>query len=284
MQHALVETAVRTDKTHFDWKANAAGKYYSRFYGFGRVDADALVQYVSNKQRPVCMYTWKDVIQNNVSLLISNNATMPTLIVFNVTNDILVEYVQIRISTTTAKGAEKKSNLVMAIRSPHGTKSILTEGRLLLQDLVQFRFSSMQFWGEQSRNVTHSKWYFAIYDKMAQHVPITLEQVELSLFGLPPQGMVCKEQHLQSDEPLVLWLQLVIAASLILVMVVSLCAALMLLFLCTRGCTWIKQTRHREWQKLVATTNPNMDDLEHDNIELLEPPKQQQHGAAVYYV
>lgn len=281
VQHALVETAVRTDKAHFDWKSNAAGKNYSRYYGFGRVDADSLIRYVLNMPQPVCMHTWKEVMQRNVSVLISNFASMPTLILFNVSNTLLVEYVQIRITTLTAKGVEKKSNLVVAIRSPHGTMSVITEGRLLLQDLIQFRFSSLQFWGEQSRNVTHSAWYVAIYDKMAQHVPITLEQVELSIYGLPPHGTECKEQHSNIDEPMELWLQFAIALSLITVMAVSLCSALLVFFLCTRNCTCIKRARQREWQQLVATTNPNIGELESDNIELLVPPKQQ-HGA-VYY-
>ncbi len=190
VQWIIVLTSTRTDLQHVSWHQNAAGHYFSKFYGYGRLDAYKAVTMAMN---------WTNVCTNYVTetrslgqddrivttpIIIPKNFTTP-LVVYTLqdVSEITVESVSIILSAT----ARKRGQLIFAVASPSGTISILSEGRNndYGSNYEQQIFSSVEFWGENARGM----WAFSIYDndrdKTQSGYNAYLTSVQLLVHGSP---------------------------------------------------------------------------------------------------
>lgn len=57
MQHIIVDTTLMTSPLDEGWRRNGAGKWFNQKFGFGRLDASALVERARN---------WTNVIEQKV--------------------------------------------------------------------------------------------------------------------------------------------------------------------------------------------------------------------------
>ena len=67
VQHIIVRTAKIIDHNHEDWTVNAAGRYVSHVFGYGVLDAEAVVEVAKN---------WKQVPEQHACVE-SYNASRP---------------------------------------------------------------------------------------------------------------------------------------------------------------------------------------------------------------
>jgi subtilisin-like proprotein convertase family protein len=155
VQYILIHSAERNRPGHSSWRQNAAGYFYSHFFGFGRVDATRAVDLASR---------WDSVPANLPPLTNINTqqANIPDATgfgreagVYQTTLDIaeqrMLEHVQITVNYTAAR----RGDLRFVLTSPSGTRSELLPPRpndnANGSQGITWTFSSNEFWGESSQ-------------------------------------------------------------------------------------------------------------------------------------
>uniref|UniRef100_A0A3Q2T8Q9 Proprotein convertase subtilisin/kexin type 5b n=1 Tax=Fundulus heteroclitus TaxID=8078 RepID=A0A3Q2T8Q9_FUNHE len=163
VQHIIVKTSRAGHLSAPDWKTNAAGYNVSHLYGFGLMDAEAMVKEAEQwKQVPVqhvCVETADRQIRNSLPLFVSATGCSdnPNLKV------IYLEHVVVRITITHPRRGDLSINLT----SPSGTKSQLLANRLFDHSMEGFKnweFMTTHCWGEKAAG----DWILEIYDSPSQ--------------------------------------------------------------------------------------------------------------------
>ncbi len=192
VQWIIVKTSTKTDVRHASWKRNAAGYYFSKHYGYGRLDAYKAVT-TAKSWTNVCdkysTYTRKVGINPGETSLplsgveIPKNSSYP-LVLYASFEDIPPMTVE-SVSVIISANAKRRGQLVFAVGSAQGTISMLSEGRNndFGSDYNQQIFSTVQMWGESGKGI----WGFSIYDNnrdLSQAgVVSTLTEVQLIIYG-----------------------------------------------------------------------------------------------------
>ncbi|WP_125719524.1 S8 family serine peptidase [Pseudoalteromonas rubra] len=136
IRHLLARTATKVDPARADievngitalegWSTNAAGHTFSPYYGFGLIDVDKateLVRRYAIEQLPseLVKTPWYG-LNEAVNATIADDASQTTTATINVTDDLFIEGVQIRLNAQHAR----ISDLKVELESPSGTRSIL---------------------------------------------------------------------------------------------------------------------------------------------------------------
>lgn len=168
-QHLLVKTCKKVDpndtsgSSYGGWRANAAGIEFNPNYGFGLIDAAALVD--AAKQ-----YTGVTPDANLTSGLISTNVTIPDnningeQVSFTFPNNAIIENVQVFVNWKS----ERNNDLELFVRSPQGYWSkmltpLSTTG-YTYDDVNWTRyFVTNAFWGQG----TQGQWTVLLRDRVA---------------------------------------------------------------------------------------------------------------------
>nr|XP_060611471.1 proprotein convertase subtilisin/kexin type 6 isoform X1 [Anolis sagrei ordinatus] len=203
VQHLLIKTSRPAHLLAPDWKTNGAGRRVSHLYGFGLVDAEALVVEAKKWQtvpaQHICVGT-----SNKKSWFIPANKTVRTATVTNACADQLdhhvayLEHVIVRVSIAHPRRGDLQINLI----SPSGTKSQLL-GRRQHDDSSEgfkhWEFMTVHCWGEKASG----EWTLEVQDK-PYHVRNPemqgkLKEWSLILYGTvePPSSNV-NSQHSRS--------------------------------------------------------------------------------------
>ncbi|XP_035019066.1 proprotein convertase subtilisin/kexin type 6 [Hippoglossus stenolepis] len=154
IQHLLVKTSRPVHLKADDWKTNAAGHRVSHLYGFGLVDAEAMVVEASKwrtvppqhtcSQRLVRATRYIHAGQNlNSSITTSGCSVEPEQLV-----DYL-EHVVVRVLIAHPRRGDLEINLI----SPSGTRSQLLAKRLFdssNEGFNNWEFMTVHFWGERA--------------------------------------------------------------------------------------------------------------------------------------
>ncbi|XP_056318573.1 proprotein convertase subtilisin/kexin type 6 [Danio aesculapii] len=168
VQHLLVKTSRQAHLKANDWKTNAAGHKVSHLYGFGLVDAEAMV--VEAKK-------WRNVPAQHICSKTSDRRTryiraeqkLNASISSNGCRDqseqtvVFLEHVVVRVLIVHPRRGDLEINLI----SPSGTRSQLLAQRLFDNSNEGFRnweFMTVHCWGEKAEGT----WTLEISDSPSQ--------------------------------------------------------------------------------------------------------------------
>ncbi|XP_075881992.1 proprotein convertase subtilisin/kexin type 5b isoform X2 [Nelusetta ayraudi] len=201
VQHIIVKTSRAGHLSAPDWKTNAAGYNVSHLYGFGLMDAEAMVKEAERwKQVPtqhVCVESADRQIRTIRPEHVVRSVYKATGCTDNPNNHVIyLEHVVVRITITHPRRGDLSINLT----SPSGTKSQLLANRLFDHSMEGFKnweFMTTHCWGEKAAG----DWVLEIYDSpsqlRSQKVPGKLKEWSLVLYGTS----VHPYSSLRSDKP-----------------------------------------------------------------------------------
>uniref|UniRef100_A0A3Q3X320 Uncharacterized protein n=1 Tax=Mola mola TaxID=94237 RepID=A0A3Q3X320_MOLML len=186
VQHIIVKTSRAGHLSAPDWKTNAAGYNVSHLYGFGLMDAEAMVKEAERwKQVPaqhVCVENADRQIRTIRPEHVVRSVYKATGCTDNPNHVIYLEHVVVRITITHPRRGDLSINLT----SPSGTKSQLLANRLFDHSMEGFKnweFMTTHCWGEKAAG----DWVLEIYDSpsqlRSQKVPGKLKEWSLVLYG-----------------------------------------------------------------------------------------------------
>ncbi|XP_061789194.1 proprotein convertase subtilisin/kexin type 5b isoform X2 [Nerophis lumbriciformis] len=201
VQHIIVKTSRAGHLSAPDWKTNAAGYNVSHLYGFGLMDAEAMVKEAERwKQVPsqhVCVESADRQIRTIRPEHMVRSVYKATGCTDNPNHHVIyLEHVVVRITITHPRRGDLSINLT----SPSGTKSQLLAKRLFDHSMEGFKnweFMTTHCWGEKAAG----DWVLEIYDSpsqlRSQKVPGKLKEWSLVLYGTS----VHPYSSLRSDKP-----------------------------------------------------------------------------------
>ncbi|KAI9018202.1 peptidase S8/S53 domain-containing protein [Hyaloraphidium curvatum] len=189
-QYLIAETSVPVNTADGSWDTLASGKRYSPKYGFGRVDAFAMVDTARN---------WKNVpaqtsipyIGQQVGKRIPHGATGVSETITITPGAVAaarlgtVEHVLVYVTVTHPT----RGQLSYEIVSPSGIRSIIGEARpydVSSQGLSNWTFMSLKYWGDQAAG----DWTFTIRDEIDESRTGELVSWGLKIYGAQGEGVV----------------------------------------------------------------------------------------------
>ncbi|TRY60185.1 hypothetical protein DNTS_003795 [Danionella cerebrum] len=187
VQHIIVKTSRAGHLSAPDWKTNAAGYNVSHLYGFGLMDAEAMVKEAEHwKQVPqqhICVENADKQIRTIRPEHVVRSVYKATGCTDNANHHVIyLEHVVVRITITHPRRGDLSINLT----SPSGTKSQLLANRLFDHSMEGFKnweFMTTHCWGEKAAG----DWILEIYDSpsqlRSQKAPGKLKEWSLVLYG-----------------------------------------------------------------------------------------------------
>uniref|UniRef100_A0A8C8IK13 P/Homo B domain-containing protein n=1 Tax=Oncorhynchus tshawytscha TaxID=74940 RepID=A0A8C8IK13_ONCTS len=168
VQHIIVKTSRAGHLNAPDWKTNAAGYNVSHLYGFGLMDAEAMVKEAERwKQVPaqhICVESADRQIRTIRPEHLVRSVYKATGCIDNFNHHVIyLEHVVVRITITHPRRGDLSINLT----SPSGTKSQLLANRLFDHSMEGFKnweFMTTHCWGEKASG----DWILEIHDSPSQ--------------------------------------------------------------------------------------------------------------------
>jgi len=147
VQHLIIRSAITVRPDDKGWITNSAGLRFHIYYGFGRIDADALVTLGQN---------WA-LVPEQTTIELKSNATFQTIANYDLAtidcafggDNFHLEHVIARVSIHHPR----RGDLAYDLQSPAGTWSRLASPRRNDRspgDLKDWDFVTVAFWGEQA--------------------------------------------------------------------------------------------------------------------------------------
>uniref|UniRef100_H3D124 Proprotein convertase subtilisin/kexin type 5b n=1 Tax=Tetraodon nigroviridis TaxID=99883 RepID=H3D124_TETNG len=203
VQHIIVKTSKAGHLSAPDWKTNAAGYNVSHLYGFGLMDAEAMVKEAERwKQVPaqhVCVESADRQMRTIRPEHVVRSVYKATGCTDNYNHVIYLEHVVVRITITHPRRGDLSINLT----SPSGTKSQLLANRLFDHSMEGFKnweFMTTHCWGEKAAG----DWVLEIYDSpsqlRSQKVPGKLKEWSLVLYGTSVHPYILRSEKPRSAE------------------------------------------------------------------------------------
>jgi subtilisin-like proprotein convertase family protein len=156
--HITARTAKKNDSSNPDWTTNGAGYNINHQYGFGALDAGAAVA-LAKTWTPVGAQQIFNSGTLNVGQAIPDGDANGITQTFNVTQDVLLERVQVQFNAThTSRG-----NLDIILTSPAGTKSVLAAQWDDDADDYNWSFDTVRHWDES----TQGTWSLQVIDNVS---------------------------------------------------------------------------------------------------------------------
>jgi subtilisin family serine protease/subtilisin-like proprotein convertase family protein len=164
------------------WVVNSAGIRFHNWFGFGRVDATAAVNFAQTYVSPFGAYQETNWLHEaaGLTLNIPDFTAQGAVSTLSVNQSLRAEAVQIRVWVTHADVSE----LALELTSPTGTKSILINGRNSLRGLPNYQgelFLSNAFYREQITGI----WTLRVFDLKTGNPAGTLTRWMLNFAGSP---------------------------------------------------------------------------------------------------
>ncbi|XP_035483897.2 proprotein convertase subtilisin/kexin type 6 isoform X2 [Scophthalmus maximus] len=154
VQHLLVKTSRPVHLKADDWKTNAAGHRVSHLYGFGLVDAEAMVLEATKWRTVPSQHTCSQVPLRRSRYIHAGQSLNSSLTTSGCSEEPeqLVEYMEhvvVKVMIIHPRRGDLEINLI----SPSGTRSQLLAKRLFDSSNEGFRnweFMTVHFWGERA--------------------------------------------------------------------------------------------------------------------------------------
>ncbi|PRD33332.1 UNVERIFIED_CONTAM: Fur1 [Trichonephila clavipes] len=177
MQHIVVRTAKPENLFARDWATNGVGRNVSHSFGYGMMDAYAMVKlariWTSVPQQKICEIKGLNINQ----LILPRNQATATLIV-NCGNVKYLEHVQAKLTIS----ATKRGDLHIYLTSPMGTKSTLLAQRppdSSRSGFDNWPFMTVHMWGENPNGI----WKLEIFNDGRYGGRAMLKEWNLVLYG-----------------------------------------------------------------------------------------------------
>uniref|UniRef100_A0A3P8W2P8 Proprotein convertase subtilisin/kexin type 5b n=1 Tax=Cynoglossus semilaevis TaxID=244447 RepID=A0A3P8W2P8_CYNSE len=187
VQHIIVKTSRAGHLSAPDWKSNAAGYNVSHLYGFGLMDAEAMVKEAERWRQVPAQHVCVESADRQIRTIRPEHVVRSVYKGTGCTDNpnhhvIYLEHVVVRITITHPRRGDLSINLT----SPSGTKSQLLANRLFDHSMEGFKnweFMTTHCWGEKAAG----DWVLEIYDSpsqlRSQKVPGKLKEWSLVLYG-----------------------------------------------------------------------------------------------------
>uniref|UniRef100_A0A672HAL6 Proprotein convertase subtilisin/kexin type 5b n=1 Tax=Salarias fasciatus TaxID=181472 RepID=A0A672HAL6_SALFA len=187
VQHIIVKTSRAGHLSAPDWKTNAAGYNVSHLYGFGLMDAEAMVKEAERWKPVPAQHVCVESADRQIRTIRPEHVVRSVYKATGCTDNpnhhvIYLEHVVVRITITHPRRGDLSINLT----SPSGTKSQLLANRLFDHSMEGFKnweFMTTHCWGEKAAG----DWVLEIYDSpsqlRSQKVPGKLKEWSLVLYG-----------------------------------------------------------------------------------------------------
>ncbi|KAM3611892.1 uncharacterized protein V6R79_025475 [Siganus canaliculatus] len=187
VQHIIVKTSRAGHLSAPDWKTNAAGYNVSHLYGFGLMDAEAMVKEAERWKQVPAQHVCVESADRQIRTIRPEHVVRSVYKATGCTDNpnhrvIYLEHVVVRITITHPRRGDLSINLT----SPSGTKSQLLANRLFDHSMEGFKnweFMTTHCWGEKATG----DWVLEIYDSpsqlRSQKVPGKLKEWSLVLYG-----------------------------------------------------------------------------------------------------
>ncbi|XP_022613490.1 proprotein convertase subtilisin/kexin type 5 isoform X1 [Seriola dumerili] len=201
VQHIIVKTSRAGHLSAPDWKTNAAGYNVSHLYGFGLMDAEAMVKEAERWRQVPTQHVCVESADRQIRTIRPEHVVRSVYKATGCTDNpnhhvIYLEHVVVRITITHPRRGDLSINLT----SPSGTKSQLLANRLFDHSMEGFKnweFMTTHCWGEKAAG----DWVLEIYDSpsqlRSQKVPGKLKEWSLVLYGTS----VHPYSSLRNDKP-----------------------------------------------------------------------------------
>ncbi|XP_013927534.1 PREDICTED: proprotein convertase subtilisin/kexin type 5-like [Thamnophis sirtalis] len=210
IQHIIVRTSGAGHLIANDWKTNAAGYKVSHLYGFGLMDAEAMVveaeKWTTVPPQHVCIENTDRQIKTIRPDNIRNGPDNGVRSIYKATgcadntnhHVIYLEHVVVRITITHPR----RGDLAIYLTSPSGTRSQLLANRLFDHSMEGFKnweFMTTHCWGEKAAG----DWILEIYDTPSQlrnvKTPGKLKEWSLVLYGTSIQPYSPRNDFLKGE-------------------------------------------------------------------------------------
>uniref|UniRef100_A0A672HDG3 Proprotein convertase subtilisin/kexin type 5b n=1 Tax=Salarias fasciatus TaxID=181472 RepID=A0A672HDG3_SALFA len=182
VQHIIVKTSRAGHLSAPDWKTNAAGYNVSHLYGFGLMDAEAMVKEAERWKPVPAQHVCVESADRQIRTIRPEHVVRSVYKATGCTDNpnhhvIYLEHVVVRITITHPRRGDLSINLT----SPSGTKSQLLANRLFDHSMEGFKnweFMTTHCWGEKAAG----DWVLEIYDSPSQ-LRRKLKEWSLVLYG-----------------------------------------------------------------------------------------------------
>ncbi|ETE68280.1 Proprotein convertase subtilisin/kexin type 5, partial [Ophiophagus hannah] len=210
IQHIIVRTSQARHLIANDWKTNAAGYKVSHLYGYGLMDAEAMVveaeKWTTVPPQHVCIENTDRQIKTIRPDNIRNGPDNGVRSIYKATgcadnanhHVIYLEHVVVRITITHPR----RGDLAIYLTSPSGTRSQLLSNRLFDHSMEGFKnweFMTTHCWGEKAAG----DWILEIYDTPSQlrnvKTPGKLKEWSLVLYGTSIQPYSPRNDFLKGE-------------------------------------------------------------------------------------
>ncbi|KAG1055917.1 hypothetical protein G6F43_002155 [Rhizopus delemar] len=169
MQHLCVQTAVPISTEDSDWKELPSGRIYNHKFGYGKLDAYALVE-AAKGFKSVNQQTWLELPSPVKKRAIPDSTGLRTRkalkSIVKVTEGMIKAAGLLRLEHVTATvniEHERRGDLVINLESPHLVKSELATRRILDKSkdgILNWKFMSVKHWEEDPIG----DWVLSVYD------------------------------------------------------------------------------------------------------------------------
>ncbi|XP_047436078.1 proprotein convertase subtilisin/kexin type 6 [Mugil cephalus] len=187
VQHLLVKTSRPVHLKADDWKTNAAGHRVSHLYGFGLVDAEAMVLEASKWKTVPSQHICSQIPDRRTRLIRAGQTLNSSITTSGCSEEseqhvAYLEHVVVKVQIIHPRRGDLEINII----SPSGTRSQLLAKRLFDSSSEGFRnweFMTVHFWGEKAEGT----WNLEIIDSPSKlrkpGVPGSLKEWTLTLYG-----------------------------------------------------------------------------------------------------
>ncbi|GAA5996273.1 S8 family peptidase [Rhodotorula paludigena] len=188
MQHLCVRTAVQINPNDPDWQMTASGRPYNHKYGFGKLDAYAIVEAAKTWQLVKPQAWWLSPVSfaNPTNNAAGEPVTADGAVAqIEVTRDDLkranVEKLE-HVTITVNIAHQRRGNLEVELVSPRGMKSILARPRRFdesVEGMPGWVFMSVKHWDEDAVGT----WTLRVRDRQNNNRVGTFYSYQLQLWG-----------------------------------------------------------------------------------------------------
>ncbi|KAI8079316.1 peptidase S8/S53 domain-containing protein [Thamnidium elegans] len=203
LQHLCVQTAVPINIDDNDWKKLPSGRLYNHKFGYGKLDAYALVE--AAKTFPlVNQQTWLELPSPQKKIAIPDSTGLKTRKALKnivlVTDDMVKAAGLLRLEHITATvniEHERRGSIVIDLESPNHVKSELATRRMLDDDasgIKDWKFMSVKHWEEDPVG----NWTLHVYDVDNPKTSGFMLNWTLTLFGEQDPDFVGTPVHVST--------------------------------------------------------------------------------------
>lgn len=186
MQHIVVRTARPENLRAKDWKTNGVGRNVSHSFGYGLMDAAAMVElarkWISVLPQRVC-----EVRAERIDKIIPTKSHVELSLNVQCQNVRHLEHVQAKVTLT----AIRRGDLHIHLTSPMGTRSTLLAMRPTdssRSGFMAWPFMTVHSWGENPNGT----WRLEVHNEAKYYGRATLKEWSLIMYGTAedPEGQV----------------------------------------------------------------------------------------------